>query len=286
MIAAEKARFPVRLMCRVLGVSSSAFYASLQRPVSKRRRANEALKPIIKEIFLQCRAVYGSPRMTSELRCLGHDVGRHRVARLMRQMDLSARFKRRYRKTTSSEHGLPVAENHLDRRFLVEAKDTVWATDITYIPTHEGWLYLAVVMDLYSRRIVGWSMAGHMRTEFVRSALEMAIGNRKPAEKILHHSDRGSQYASWEYQRMLKDHDMECSMSRKAECYDNAVVESFFGTLKTELVYRSSWITRRSARLAIHEYIEVFYYRRRRHSFLGNLSPEEFENHQPATDVA
>lgn len=225
MIAAEKARFPVRLMCRVLGVSPSAFYASLQRPVSKRRRANETLKPIIKEIFLQCRAVYGSPRMTSELRCLGHDVGRHRVARLMRQMDLSARFKRRYRKTTSSEHGLPVAEHHLDRRFVVEAKDSVWATDITYIPTREGWLYLAVVMDLYSRRIVGWSMAAHMRTELVRSALEMAIGNRKPAEKILHHSDRGSQYASWEYQRMLRDHGMDCSVSRKAECYDNAVVE-------------------------------------------------------------
>lgn len=286
MIAAEKARFSVRLMCRVLGVSPSGFYASLQRPMSKRQQANEALMSVIKEVFVDCRAIYGSPRITSELRCLGHQVGRHRVARLMRQMDLSARFKRPYRRTTTSDHGLPVAENHLDRRFVVESKDSVWATDITYISTREGWLYLAVVMDLYSRRIVGWSMADHMRTELVRGALEMAIGNRKPAKQVMHHSDRGSQYASWEYQRVLKDHGMECSMSRKAECHDNAVVESFFGTLKTELVYRHSWITRHSARLAIHEYIEVFYNRRRRHSFLGNLSPEEFENHHPATEVA
>lgn len=286
MIAAEKARFPVRLMCRVLGVSPSAYYASLCRPTSKRQQANEGLRPVIKQVFLECRAVYGSPRMTSELRSLGHQVGRHRVARLMRQMGLSARFKRRYRRTTNSEHGLPVAENHLDRRFVVQAKDSVWATDITYIPTREGWLYLAVVMDLFSRRIVGWSMAEHMRTELVRGALEMAIGNRKPAKEILHHSDRGSQYASWEYQRMLKDHKMECSMSRKAECYDNAVVESFFGTLKNELVYRHSWLTRRLARLAIHEYIEVFYNRRRRHSFLGDVSPQEFENQHSATEVA
>lgn len=273
-------------MCRVLGVSPSAFYASLHRPPSKRHQANESLKPVIREVFVDSRATYGSPRVFFALRHLGHEVGRHRVARLMRSMDLSARFKRRYRRTTSSDHDLPVAANRLDRQFQVRTQDKVWATDITYIRTREGWLYLAVVMDLFSRRIVGWSMADHMRTQLVRGALEMALGHRKPSEELMHHSDRGSQYASWEYQQMLQDHGIECSMSRRAECHDNAVVESFFGTLKKELVYRTSWITRRSARLAIHEYIEVFYNRRRQHSYLGNLSPVEFEKLNPATDVA
>ncbi len=273
-------------MCRVLGVSPSAFYASLSRPPSKRKQANEELKPIIREIFVDNRAVYGSPRVHFELRHQGRTVGRHRVARLMREMDLSARFKRRKRRSKYVEHGMPVAENLLDRRFAVRTPDSVWATDITYIWTREGWLYLAVVMDLFSRRIVGWSMADHMRTELVRGALEMALGHRVPANEMMHHSDRGSQYASWEYQQLLKDRGIECSMSRKAECHDNAVVESFFGTLKQELVYRTSWITRREARHAIHDFIEVFYNRRRQHSHLGNLSPAEFEKLNPATDVA
>lgn len=286
MIAAERAHYPVRLMCRVLGVSPSAFYASLSRPPSKRTQANEQLKPVIREVFLESRATYGSPRVHFELQDQGHAVGRHRVARLMRAMDLTARIRRRKRRTEYAEHDLPVAENLLDRRFEVRTPDSVWATDITYIWTREGWLYLAVVMDLFSRRIVGWSMADHMRTELVRGALEMACGHRVPAEEMLHHSDRGSQYASWEYQQVLKDRGIECSMSRKAECYDHAVVESFFGTLKQELVYRTSWITRREARHAIHDYIEVFYNRRRRHSYLGNLSPVEFEKLHPATNVA
>jgi len=276
----------VRLMCRVLGVSPSAFYASLSRSPSRRSQANEQLKPIIREVFLESRATYGSPRVHFELNHHGHVVGRHRVARLMRAMDLTARLRRRKRRTTYSEHDLPVAENLLDRRFEVRTPDKVWATDITYIWTREGWLYLAVVMDLFSRRIVGWSMADHMRTALVSGALEMAFGHRVPARSMMHHSDRGSQYASWDYQQMLKARGIECSMSRKAECYDNAVVESFFGTLKQELVYRTSWITRREARHAIHDYIEVFYNRRRRHSYLGNLSPAEFEKLHPATNVA
>jgi len=273
-------------MCRVLGVSPSAFYASLSRSPSRRSQANEQLKPIIREVFLDSRATYGSPRVHCELQHHGHAVGRHRVARLMRAMDLTARLRRRKRRTTYSEHDLPVAENLLDRRFEVRTPDKVWATDITYIWTREGWLYLAVVMDLFSRRIVGWSMADHMRTALVSGALEMAFGHRVPARSMMHHSDRGSQYASWDYQQMLKARGIECSMSRKAECYDNAVVESFFGTLKQELVYRTSWITRREARHAIHDYIEVFYNRRRRHSYLGNLSPAEFEKLHPATNVA
>ena len=201
-------------------------------------------------------------------------------------MGLQARMPRRYRRTTSSDHDLPVAANHLDRRFTVKTKDRVWATDITYVRTHEGWLYLAVVLDLFSRRVVGWSMASHLRTELVRYALEMALGNRLPESELLHHSDRGSQYASFEYQKLLQNHGIQCSMSRRAECYDNAVVESFFGTLKTELIYRKAWLTRDEARLAIHEYIEVFYNRRRRHSHLGNVSPAEFEKLSTAASAA
>lgn len=286
MIVAERAHYPVRLMCRVLGVSPSAFYASLSRPPSKRAQANEDIKPVIRAVFLDSRATYGSPRVHFELRHQGRSIGRHRVARLMRAMGLSARFRRRKHRSTYVEHGMPVAENRLDRRFEVRTPDSVWATDITYIHTREGWLYLAVVMDLFSRRIVGWSMTNHMRTSLVRGALEMALGHRVPSDELLHHSDRGSQYASWEYQQVLKDRGIECSMSRKGECHDNAVVESFFGTLKQELVYRYSWITRREARHAIHDYIKVFYNRRRRHSYLGNVSPAEFEKLHPATQVA
>ena len=273
-------------MCRVLGVSASGFYASRSRPPSRRSRANAELSERIRGIFQDSRATYGSPRVHYELRDQGERLGRKRVERLMREMGLKAQTPRRFRRTTDSNHDLPVAANRLDRQFLVETPDAVWATDITYVRTYEGWLYLAVVLDLFSRRVVGWSMADHMRTELVRGALEMALGNRLPEGELLHHSDRGSQYASFEYQKVLQKNGIECSMSRRAECYDNAVVESFFGTLKTELVYRHSWLTRREARLAIHEYIEVFYNRRRRHSHLGYLSPAEFENQYHAARAA
>ena len=273
-------------MCRVLGVSPSGFYAARNRPQSQRSQANEALGKRIATIFMDSRATYGSPRVHFELFDQGERLGRKRVERLMRSMGLQARTKRCFHRPTDSNHAFPVAANRLDRQFRVETKDRVWATDITYIRTAEGWLYLAVVVDLFSRRVVGWSMTDHLRTELVRGALEMALGNRLPDGPLLHHSDRGSQYASFEYQKLLQKAGIECRMSRRAECYDNAVVESFFGTIKTELVYHTSWITRRAARLAIHEYIEVFYNLRRRHSYLGYMSPAEFENQSTAACAA
>ncbi len=204
----------------------------------------------------------------------------------MRENGIQARLRRRFRRTTHSDHGLPVADNVLDRKFDATRPNEKWATDITYVWTVEGWLYLAVVVDLFSRRVVGWSMAEHMRTELVQSALEMALGNRLPDEELLHHSDRGSQYASFSYQKMLERHGIQCSMSRRGNCHDNAVVESFFGTLKTELVYRCTWLTRDHARSAIHEYVEVFYNRRRRHSHCGDRSPVDFETEFLAAQAA
>jgi len=205
----------------------------------------------------------------------------------MRTAGLTARLTRRWRRTTDSAHGLPVAENLLARDFTAERPNQKWVTDITYIRTLEGWLYLAVVLDLYSRRIVGWSMASHMRTDLVMQALTMAVGNRLPDDALMHHSDRGSQYASFAYQDALRDHGISCSMSRRGECHDNAVAESFFGTLKTELVHRQTWPTRASARSAIHDYIELFYNRKRRHSTLGDRPPAEFEaDYDKAADAA
>ena len=197
----------------------------------------------------------------------------------MRTAGLTARPRRRFRHTTDSGHTLPVAENVLARRFDAERPNQRWVTDITYVWTQQGWLYLAVVLDLYSRRVVGWSMADHMRTELVMNALTMALGTRFPGSNLLHHSDRGSQYASIAYRRALKQHGIVASMSRRGECYDNAVVESFFGTLKTELIHRQTWPTHASARSAIHDYVELFYNRKRRHSTLGYRTPAEFEAH-------
>jgi transposase InsO family protein len=239
---------------------------------------NQRLTKRILSIHLESRGTYGSPRVHAELRCQGIEVGRNRVERLMRAEGVTARLKRRFRRTTDSAHDYPVAPNTLDRQFETDEPNQVWTTDITYIWTQEGWLYLAVVMDLFSRRIVGWSMSDNMRTELVLAALTMAIGNRLPDGELMHHSDRGSQYASFSYQKALQANGITCSMSRRANCLDNAVAESFFGTIKTELIHRHTWPSRDSARLAIHEYIEVFYNRRRRHSTLGMMSPAEFED--------
>jgi len=265
-------------MCRVLGISRSGLYAHRRRPRwSLRSEESAHLEHEVRAIHCESRGTYGSPRIFAELRCRGWRVGRHRVARLMRTAGLSARLQRRYHRTADSSHALPVAENLLDRRFTAERPNETWVTDITYIRTLEGWLYLAIVLDIYSRRIVGWSMASHMRTDLVMGALTMAIGNRLPDESLMHHSDRGSQYASFAYQAALSSHGMTCSMSRRGECHDNAVAESFFGTLKTELIHRQTWPTRASARSAIHDYIELFYNRKRRHSSLGHRPPAEFE---------
>lgn len=229
---------------------------------------------------------YGSPRIHRELRSKGHWVGRKRVARLMIERGLKARHKRRFRTTTDSRHGLPIAPNVLQREFTASTPDTVWVTDITYIGTQEGWLYLAVVLDLFSRRVVGWSMSDRITRQLALDALTMGLSLRQPHRGLLHHSDRGSAYASDDYRKLLDDHEIVCSMSRKGDCWDNAVAESFFATLKTELVYQTFWATRDQARTAIFEYIEVFYNARRRHSTLGYLSPLAFEQEyeqKPAT---
>ena len=265
-------------MCRVLGVSRSGLYAWRLRPrLSRRAQENAALTERIREIHRESRATYGSPRVHAELRFQGIFVGCNRVARLMRVNGIQAVVRRRRHRSRPVGPELPAAPNVLDRRFDVEAPDSVWATDITYIWTLEGWMYLAVVLDLCSRRIVGWSMAEHMRTELVATALSMALGHRRPQDEALHHSDQGGQYASFVYQKILQQHGLTCSMSRRAECHDNAVVESFFSSLKRELIYRSAWPTRDSVRFAVHEYIEVFYNRKRRHSYLGYLTPVEYE---------
>jgi len=275
---AEKTRFPLALMCRVLGLSRSGLYARRQRPAWSRRVEESAhLESEVRDIHVESRGTYGSPRVFAELRCRGRSVGRHRVARCMRAAGITARLTRRWHRTTDSSHGLPVAENLLDRAFTAERPNQKWVTDITYVWTLEGWLYVAVVLDLFSRRIVGWSMASHMRTDLVMGALTMAVGNRLPDDALMHHSDQGSQYASFAYQAALQHHGLTCSMSRRGECHDNAVAESFFGTLKTELIHRQTWPTRASARSAVHDYIELFYNRTRRHSTLGHRPPAEFE---------
>ena len=276
-IETEKASFPVALMCRVLKVSRAGFYAWRSRPAATRTRQDHALAAEVAAIYTSNRGCYGSPRVQVELRERGHRVGRKRVARLMRQQGFSARHKRRYRCTTDSRHNFPISANVLARRFAVMRPDAAWVTDITYIWTLEGWLYLAVILDLFSRRIVGWSMSERIDRQLAIDCLQMAVAHRQPPDGLIHHSDRGSQYASHDYQRLLADHRIVGSMSRRGDCWDNAVAESFFATLKTELVYQSHWSTRAAARSAIFEYIESFYNRRRRHSSLAYLSPADFE---------
>lgn len=232
----------------------------------------------IKQIYQASRQSYGSPRIHAALVAKGFQVSRQRVVRLMAQLGICAQPKRKFKVTTDSEHKLPIAKNVLDRDFVTTEPDRVWVSDITYIWTAEGWLYLAVIIDLFSRRVVGWSMAEHMRTELVLTALEAALGQRIPAHiGLVFHSDRGSQYASGDYQAALLKAEITCSMSRRANCWDNAVAESFFGTLKTELIYPRIFSTRAIARTSITEWIEVFYNRQRIHSTIGYISPVQFE---------
>ena len=277
MIAAEKAHYSIALMCRVLGVSRSRYYEWAQGKPSARAQADAVLAEEIAEIHQESHQRYGSPRVHDELARRGRRTGRKRVARLMRQRGLYGRRRRRYRRTTDSEHDQPIAPNLLNRNFRAERPDQCWVADITYLWTAEGWLYLAVILDLHSRRVVGWSMAEHLRTELALGALEMALGHRCVVAGLVHHSDRGCQYASDAYREKLAEFGIVSSMSRRANCWDNAVAESFFSTLKLELVYRTGWTTRAEARLDVHEYIEVFYNRRRRHSAVGYCTPVEFE---------
>ena len=276
-IDAEKALYPVVVLCRVMCVSRSGFYAWKDRPPSMREHEDTRLRTRIRVIHAQSRQTYGSPRTLRALRNDGERIGLHRVERLRRVEKLEACYKRRYRTTTQSEHAYPVAENILAREFTPAAPNRVWAGDITYVATAEGWLYLAVVLDLYSRRVIGWSMGSRLHSTLVQEALGMALKQRRHAGMVLHHSDRGVQYASEDYRALLGQQQMICSMSRKGNCWDNAVVESFFKTLKVECVYRQRIQTREQARQMIFEYIEVFYNRQRLHSTLDYQSPAAYE---------
>jgi putative transposase len=265
-------------MCRVLDVCRSGYYAWCRRPPSKHTLEDAALSRQIQDIHTQSRGSYGSPRVQAALRSAGQQVGRHRVARLMKKLGLHACRKRKFRLTTDSNHDLRVSENLLCRQFSVPQPDVAWVSDLTYIWTGEGWLYLAVIIDLFSRRVVGWSMAEHMQTELVLTALQAALGQRKPSHAgLIFHSDRGSQYASLNFRAALNTSGLTSSMSRRANCWDNAVAESFFGTLKTELIHLEEFANRATARTTIAEWIEIFYNRQRLHSTIGYISPVQFE---------
>jgi putative transposase len=277
-IKQHRNQFNLMVLCDVLEVSRSGYYAWLKRPVSARQKRREELTDQIRQVHERSRCTYGSPRVHAELADRQVSVCVNTIARLMKQAGLQSRIRRRFVvHTTDSNHGEPVAANVLDRQFAASGPNRKWCCDITYVPTDEGFLYLAAVIDLCSRKIVGWSMADHLRSELCLEALEMALHQRRPEQGLLHHSDRGVQYACESYRALLAEHGMEASMSRTGNCYDNAVMESFFSTLKTELIYHEHYATRAEACRSIFEYIEVFYNRQRRHSAIGYKSPETFE---------
>lgn len=270
--------FAVVDCCRVLGVSTSGYYHWCRHPEGKRQKRRAELVEHIRIVHEASRRTYGSPRVRNELLKRGVKLNRKTVARIMRESSIRSKVARKFKvRTTDSNHAHPVAPNVLDRKFTAERIDAAWLCDITYIPTREGWLYLAGVMDLCSRRIVGWSMADHLRVELVRNALAMATTTRSPAPGLIHHSDRGVQYCCGAYRAELEAWGMIASMSRTGDCYDNAPKESFWATLKKELMSDVEFATREEARAAIFEYIEVFYNRQRIHSSLGYVSPDQFE---------
>jgi len=267
----------VQKMCRVIGALRSGYYRWKMQPQSKRQKENEKILVEIKEAHKNSRRTYGSPRITDELQSHGTTCSKKRVARLMKVHGIVGKAKKKFKATTNSKHTLPVAENLLHQHFVAKKTNTVWISDITYVPTLEGWLYLVVVLDLFSRQVVGWAMSDRLTSDFVIKALYQAIGRRHPASGCIFHSDRGVQYASTDFRDVLRAYGFIQSMSRKGNCYDNAVAESFFHTLKTEHVYDYRYETRAEARQSIFEYIEMFYNRQRRHSTLGYRSPVSFE---------
>jgi putative transposase len=277
LIEAEKATHSVPTLCRMLGVSRSGYYAWRSRPPSERARFDAVLSEKIETIHRNSRATYGAPRVHAELRALGIRCGRKRVARLMRRARLRGCLRGRRMKTTYRAAPQQAAPDLVERNFVAGEPDRLWVADITYVRSSEGFVYLAFILDVSCRRVVGWSMATHLRTEIVVDALQMAIARRKPAPGLVHHSDRGAQYTSLSFSKRLEDEGLLPSMGRVGSAYDNALAESFLATLKTELLYRNTWPTRQAARTAIFEYIEGFYNTRRRHSALGYLSPAEFE---------
>jgi len=278
-IREHRRTWPVGVMCRVLKVSRSGYYAWRGRKPSRRAGREEELIAKIRQVHEQSRGLYGYPRAHRALLIDGEVVSRNTVARLMRTAKIRAKIRRKYvPRTTDSRHGKPVADNVLKRDFAAPAPNRKWLADITYVPTQEGWLYLAAVLDTFSRKVVGWSMADHMETDLVADALQMALLHRQPAgAELLHHSDRGSQYASDDYQHLLKQHGITASMSNAGDCYDNAMMESLWATLKCECVHQQCYATHEQAKASLFEYIEVFYNRKRLHSSLGYTSPESFE---------
>ena len=280
-IRLHRQEFSLASMCSALEISRAGFYAAEGRVASARGRENEVLSALITTIHKKSRQTYGSPRIHREVREGGWKCGRQRIVRLMREAGLRGRWKLRWRpQTTNSKHGYRVPDNLLQRRFSVKeigGPDRAWVGDITYVRTGEGWLYLAVLLDLGSRMVVGWAMGESLEAELSVTALRMALGRRQPKPGLLHHTDRGVQYAATDYRELLAAHQITASMSRRANCYDNALAESFFATLRWELLDRQQWPTRAAARSAIFEYIEVWYNRHRRHSTLGYLSPVQFE---------
>ena len=271
-------QFPIDLMCEVFQLSRSGYYAWRQRPPSAQAERREQLTQQIQGVHQTSCQRYGSPRVHAELQAQGTSCSKNTVAELMRQHGIRSKMRRRFVvHTTDSRHGHPVAENRLNQQFQRSLPNQVWVADITYIPTTEGWLYLVAVLDLCSRKIVGWATADHLRAELPVMALRMALTHRDSPQGLLHHSDRGVQYACDEYQQLLTAHAITPSMSRTGNCYDNAMMESFFGTLKTELTHHDTYSNREEARTALFEYIEVFYNRKRRHSALDYRSPTEYE---------
>jgi putative transposase len=291
LIEAEKAEHPVSRLCSVLGVTRAGYYAWRGRRPSQRVLDDAELGRLIGRVFVESLATYGAPRVHAELReAHGIRVGRKRVARLMRQLGLEGVSRRgKRRRTTIPDHAAAPAPDLVGRRFSASRPNELWLADITYLPTHEGWLFLAVVLDAFSRRVVGWSMRDDLKSELVVDALAMAVTRRKPPAGVVHHSDRGSQYTSLAFGKTLRDSGLVASMGRRGDAYDNAACESFISTLKNELIRRRSWTSRDHARLAVFSYIETFYNPRRRHSALGYRSPNEFETitqEAPATPAA
>jgi putative transposase len=266
--------FRVKSMCRVLRVSRSGYYAWRRRTPSARQKANELLLEHIREAHSKSRSIYGSPRITAELNERGIRCGKNRVARIMRDNGIRGKVVKRFRRTTDSRHRYPTAPN-----LLAEGtqEGPTWASDVTFVPTLEGWLYVSAVMKVRSRRVIGLSMDGRLTHELPAAALRQAVSRERPSEGLIHHSDRGKEYACYAYQSLLKNYGIASSMSRSGNCYDNAHIESFFGTLKRELVHGARYRTRQEARLSIFEYVEAFYNRHRRHSALGNRSPDQYE---------
>lgn len=274
----HKELFDVNTMCSVLNVSRSGHYAWQKRPPGRKALKKRELLAMIRKAHEASRGIYGAPRITAELACQGCSASRNTVAKYMRKEGLASKIKRRFRiQTTDSAHGYPAAENLLARDFTASGPDQKWCCDITYVPTAEGFLYVAAVIDCFSRKLVGWSMADHLRARLCVDALEMAIARRRPAAGLVHHSDRGIQYACEEYRQVLEAHGMIASMSRRGDCYDNALMESCWGSMKTEWTHHELYPTREAARRSVFEYMEVFYNRQRRHSAIGYMSPEQFE---------